>query len=156
LLKTSVTDQVKIFPFKTNISASYHSENLITKEGNGKFALDLSNWFNHIIASNLSANNRALSYYPDFLFNDNYKYYFMFDKNVEVLNAEEFKTDIENSFGKLKITIKNVQPNIVLLESSFLVNKEEITSDEIADVATIYNAIKELNNRKLEFKIAQL
>ena len=76
----------------------------------------------------------------------------MFDKDVEVLNAEEFNSDIENSLGRLKITIKNVQPNIVMLESSFNVNNEKVPSDKIADVATIYNAIRELNSGKLEFK----
>ena len=155
LLKSSVINQIKQYPFKTDLSASYRSENTVAQIQAGVFSMSLKGWFNHIISDDLSTKNRVLRYYLDFLFQDSYKYYFQFDKNVEILNAEDFNVEIENNLGKLKIEIKTLQPNAILLESYFLVNNGVIPAENIADVETIYNAIKELNNRKLEFKIKE-
>ena len=114
--------------------------------------MSMKGWFNYIIYENLNAKKRQLPFYPDFRFKDKFKYYLKFDTNIEVLNKDDFEIEIQNSMGRFKTEIKKVQPNVVLLETYFLVNKEEIPPENVVEVEDIYIAIEKLNKGVLEIQ----
>ncbi len=155
LLRSSITKDSKQYPFKFILNASYKSNGLIDESTDGVFSIPMNNWFNHITANGIVIKNRDLNFYPDFLFRDSYKYYLKFEKEVVILNADEFKVEFENELGNLKIELKQVQPNIYLLESDFVVNKVSVAPQNISDVVEIYNAIRELNGKSLKIKAKQ-
>ena len=153
LIKSSISKDSRNFPFKFTINASYTSRGLIDQSADGVYSIGLNNWFNHITSDGITNNSRDLAYYPDFLFRDNYKYYLEFEKEVVILNIEEFKVAFENELGKLIIELKQVQPTIYLLQSDFLVNSISVEPRNISAVVEIYNAIQELNGKSLNIRV---
>jgi len=152
LVDNSINDGQKHFPYKSDITANYRSINVIIQNTDGSYALSVENWFNHITSAVSDSIKRALSFYPDFRFKDNYKYYLKFDTAVVILNTDEFNINIDNNLGHLKTSIKQLQPNIYLLESDLIVDKETVVAENISDVTEIYHAISKLNNSDLLFR----
>lgn len=149
LIRSEVVKVEKFFPYKVEIKSSYSCDSLVTKTGDQTYSLNLSNWFNHIIYTNMDTANRVLNFYTDFLGKDSYNYYLSFDKNVHL--AKNFsKIEINNEFGILQIDCINVQPNVIKLSSNYIVRNEKITSDKINSVAQIFSSIEALNKSKME------
>ena len=142
----------KEFPYKTNVNTKFLCNSIISKDGNNVFHLNLKNWFNHVIYNNLSSENRALDFYPDFTGSDTYTYYVKFNKNIEIINPFT-KVEIENDFGILNIDVTQQDPNTVMITSYFVTKADMIQKDKIAQVKDIYDKIQALNNSFLDFKV---
>jgi len=152
-IQNTETFQAPTFPYQSNFRIKYQASNLIQQTNKKEYSINLKGWFKHIISDSLEAKSRTLNYYPDFLFRDHFQYYIQFDKDVEILDKEQFNVEIKNTFGTLKISLDSLQPNIVLLQSNFIINNEKVLPENIKDIILIQNAIRELNKKKLIFRI---
>lgn len=142
----------KDFPFKTVFKSIYTKNKLLKELSPNEYALSMRNWFNHIIPDDFSAKGRLLSYYPDFKGTDTYKYLIEFDQPVTLLNAADFKTDIQNVLGRLTINVEQYQPNAILVESYFLQKTDRLPADQAKDAEAIFTAIRKLNELPLRIK----
>ncbi len=155
LLNKEITSKDESFPFAFNIRANFVSNQLIIKNVTEQtYTLDIKNWFNHIIYDNFNTTNRYLDFYPDFLGQDVYRYYITFDKDIELIEKVK-DVELDNSLGKLSIKISQLKPNVIMLESNFIVINEKVPFDKINDVAEIYSNINKLNNSQITFKALQ-
>lgn len=146
------TNESKEFPFTFNISCTYRSDKFISKNVDGSYALDLTGLAKYIIDEKLDSTKRLTNFYPDFMGQDSYKYFLKFDKDVALLNAQEINFEEKNSFGALRINIVNAQPNIIMLETKFVVNSEKVENEKFSDVVRLFNAVEKLNTQKLVIK----
>lgn len=150
LQKKDIKVVKKIFPFNSAVSASYKSKNILSKTANG-YALNLKNWFNHVIYGNMEVANRQTAFYPDFLGRDTYNYMLQFDKEVEIVNSLE-KITINNDFAELIIEITQLSPNQIRISSVYSVIAEKVPAEKIQDVKTVFDKIEKLNNYTLKLK----
>jgi len=149
--KFKVESVNKTFPFKTNITADYTLNNLISNNGD-TLVLDLNNFFNHVISDNINTENRQLDFYTDFVCKDMYNYIIKFDKAVQ-LATSSLNTDIKNTFGNYIFSCEQIDPNTIKLSSVFNVTSYVIKAEGINDVKSIYDAIGKSNSTGLKFKI---
>ena len=152
--KADVTVESEEFPFPSTVNTSFKSENVVGKNDDGTYYLDISNWFNHITWDELDYQNRVLDFYPDFLGQDSYTYFIKLDKNVE-LQTELENQVIENKFGKLHMDIKQVQPNTIQVSSYFATENEKVDANDIQEVKEIYEQIASLNDTKLILSVKE-
>jgi hypothetical protein len=152
LNSTEITNRNIEYPFKFDFKSSYKNNSLLTKSAENIYALNMNGWFNHIIDTLVKSSNRQLDYYPDFSFQDTYRYFVKFDKNVSLINLSE-NIEIKNSFGNLTIRITQPQPDGLLIESYFVVGSEKVSVSKINDVVSIFNKIANLNTTPLLFKV---
>ncbi|OFX61305.1 MAG: hypothetical protein A2046_15695 [Bacteroidetes bacterium GWA2_30_7] len=148
--KFKVESVNKTFPFKTNITADYTCNNIISLNGD-TLSLDLTNFFNHIISENVNADNRQLDFYTDFVCKDMYNYIIKFDKAIQLV-SNSLNTDIKNTFGNYIFSCEQIDSNTIKLSSIFNITSYIIKPENINDVKSIYDAIGKSNSGSLEFK----
>lgn len=138
------------FPFEATFSKSFISERiLIVKDDTGK--ISLRSIFHYVVDDKLSILNRTLDFYPDFQFQDSYKYYFKFDKKIDIINIEELQFDIVNSFARLVLKTTQIDPFSVVIESNYIVKTEFVKANEVDKVGIVYDKIRELKSNTLQF-----
>ncbi len=147
LISTNTKVITKVFPYTTVVSAHFKNRNILTSN-NDTLALDIKNWFNHIIYDDLNIENRKLDFHADFNGQDTYTYTIKFDENVEVISALD-KLNINNDFGNLAIAIEQVDEKTIKLSSSFTTTNKKVRTENISEVKYIFDNIDELNNSKL-------
>ena len=148
----NVTENSKDFPFAYHFTAYYQTDKLLTKNQDGSFSIHLKDLLRFITEKNLDTTKRITDFYPDFIGQDTYKYYFKFDHAITVSNAEEINFEEKNSFGALRIQVMNAQPNVILLESKLVVNAERVAATSITEVAWLCNVLDKLDQRSLVIK----
>ncbi len=141
------------FPFTATFRLKYEKNDILTKATDGTMHLNLSNWFSHIIYKNFSAENRKTDFYFDFQCQDSYKYFIKTDLPVTVVNEADFATEIKTVFGSYSIVLSYPQPGIIQLESNMIVKDEHVAAKDVASVATVFNAIEQLNKKELVLKL---
>ncbi len=141
----------KVFPYTTNVKASYSSNDLLIST-DSSYTLDLSNWFNHIYYKDFSAVNRQLDFYTDFTGKDAISYAIEFDKDIELIGEYQNFT-INNEFGAYSFMIQQVKPNTIKVASFFTVKNGTLGKDQVQAVEHIYTKIQELEKFKLNFKL---
>lgn len=147
--KTKLTESEIDFPFKANFESNYSTSLIVEKQSNNQYKINLAQWFKHIYISEFTSKKRSTAFYPDFVFFDEYKYYLKFDKNISVVDTAVVDFEVQTSLGIYKISCKQIQPNIILLQSTFAVNANKVKADEVSGVQVIYNYIEELNKKQL-------
>jgi hypothetical protein len=142
-----------VFPYKTTVSATFQSNGL-RKTSDGNFELEVTDWFSHIIYPDLSSANRTTDFYPDFQGSDKYFYMLTFDKNIELIDTPA-KINIENKLGTYIFNVQQTDKNKLLVTSFFITKAKVIRAVDIAEVAEIYNAIKEKSEFSIRFKTVE-
>ena len=140
------------FPFTAEFRLKYNSDKIIDKATDATYEIDIAQWFKHIYLPEFTAAGRVTSFYPDFLYFDEYKYYIKFDKPASLLDTVPFNFEIENELGVYKIKSTQVQPDVILLQSDFIVKSAKVPADKVQSVQTIYNFIEQLDKNKLKIK----
>ena len=148
----SRTSRSTKFPFKVNYNTKYNSANLITNSTDSVFQIDMKNWFHHIIEDQLENQGRRLSYYPDFRFQDIFKYYLIFNEDVNLHDDNQGEIKIANSLGSYRMTMNQLNPRTIMLESNYTVSADKVDALRIEDVITINKAIVNLNGSMLKVK----
>ncbi len=147
----SIVNNDYVFPYKTTISGVYQSSAL-RKTGDSTFEIDISDWFRHVTYPGLSSGNRVTDFYPDFQGSDKYFYMLSFDKNIELLDIPA-KINIENKLGSYVFNIQQTAKDKVLITSFYITKGKVIRAVDIADVVSIYEAIKSNSKFKLGFRV---
>ncbi len=144
-----ITIETKEPPFTSRLKANYTSDKLIKKDGDS-YILSIKNWFNHIIAPDLTARNRQMPYYPDFSNRDSYIYFIKFDKEIDLTTSLE-PIVITTDHINLNIQIDQLDKNSIKIES-FLALTGIIGLDEMQELEKAFNEIEKLNNSSLIFR----
>jgi hypothetical protein len=141
------------FPFDATFNVNLANHQNISKEKDGMFAVGLDGFFNEVIDEKFSAQNRHLDYYPDFQFQDSYKYMMKFDKKVKLENMESLQKDIHNSFADYILKTTQVDDQSVLIEISYVVKPEFVPASKAQEVAEVFDVIKKLDSSRLRLKV---
>jgi hypothetical protein len=137
----------KVFPFKTNISATYDVPELISKSEN-EFVIDLANWFHFITYKGFSSDGRVQPFFSDFNGSDIYSYLLRFNKPVTLSNHTA-NTHVRNSFGEAAIEISQYQPNEILVTAKLITNAYMVEASKTNEVEEIYGVVDNLDKAKL-------
>jgi hypothetical protein len=138
----------KQFPYQANINAEFSGSHLIQKNGNN-YAIDMANWFQHVIYENMKTEERHLDFYSDFKAKDSYVYYFQFAGDVS-LKSTSNNVSITNEYGVYNFTIDQINPKTIKVTSFYEVNSTKIVANQINEVGAIFKAIENTNGLKLE------
>lgn len=142
------------FPYKVSYLTNYRCD-LVSSISDSVFQIDMTNWFHHIVTKGLKNEGRQLAYYPDFRFQDVYKYYMIFEEDVSLVNDSLNEFSIVNNLGSYKVNFSQLNSKTILLESNFIVSSTKVDANQIADVILINEAINRTNTSKLGLKIVR-
>lgn len=139
-----------VFPYKTTITAVYHS-NSLHKTAENNYEIDMKNWCRHIVYPGFLSINRITDFYPDFQGSDKYFYLLNFDKNIELIDFPT-KINIENKLGTFIFNLQQTDKNKLLITSFFVTKGKVIPAANISDVEEIFGAINSVGAYKIKFK----
>jgi hypothetical protein len=137
-----------IFPFATEFNLVYGSHKIVEKYENSSYKIDLSNWFKHILESEVTSKKRDLAYYPDFIGQDRYKYFLKFDYPVNITSQPE-PVEFISPYCVYKFNIVQVQPDVIMIESSMILKSDMVPVQNVGDIETVNKAILAKNNSEL-------
>ena len=149
--KSEVVIQEKEAPFNVKVTVRYSSEQLLSNSGD-TIILDLNHMFNHIVYQDIDVENRKLDYYSDFLSQDSYVYFLKFDEDITLVSKLE-SIDMKNSFGELKISVKQMGTRHIKVSSNFIVKTGKVKAADIHNVGDIYSKIIEFNQSNIKFLV---
>ena len=140
------------YPFKYSFDINYTDNDVITKENN-RYKINLSALIHHISIANIDDEflNRVTDFYPDFIGKDTYNYLLEFEDAVEI--ADDNNISVRNEFGSYNFSVKQINPNTILISSIFIINSEKVDKIKIKDVFDIYSEINKVKNIVIEFNI---
>jgi hypothetical protein len=152
LKKKDVIITKKEFPFANVVNAEYFSDNMMQINDN-ILSIDLSNWFLHIIYTDLSENGRVQDFYADFPGRDTYVYSLRFDEPVELINENQ-NIEIRNEFGEYIFMIEQENETSIRVTSHFAIFSPFLPVEKISFVADMFRAIQKHNeNYNLNMKL---
>jgi hypothetical protein len=147
--QVSVTRVSQEFPYEASVSVSVINHSGVTKEKDGRYALKLNRWFDHIIDEDFSAAGRHLNYYPDFQFQDSHTFILKFDNKIALLNGADLEKKISNAFAEYFIKVTTIDETNIRIESSYIVKPEYVPTEYAKDVQDVFDAVKSLENSSL-------
>jgi hypothetical protein len=133
-------------PFLFTIQENFHSGRLISSPDKGVYTISLSNLIQHHLLD-YTTGKRSTTYIPSYLYDDNTKLYLVFDKKIELLNGDQFKSAWSGSPGSYQLTVTQVNETTLLIDSDYQVGAITIAPEN-------YHLIGELNTEAL--KVASL
>jgi hypothetical protein len=139
------------FPYKASFSASFQDLEAINIS-NDTITLDIGGWFNHIVDDNLNAANRALTYYPDFMYTDSCNYMVSLNKKVKVIDHLPI-LEINNAYGSLALKCIQKLDGSILLSSRVIVPTEKVSPENINAVDEIQKELRKLHSMKIRMII---
>lgn len=136
------------FPFRAVMNTSFDYDSCLRIK-NDTLHLDIKGWFSHIVDDYLHAENRILTYYPDFKYTDTYNYLITFSKPVKVVDRLPV-VQLNNSYGNINIKCVQKMDGSLLLSSRVVITAEKIQPNNIMDVAEIQDQLMALNQLKIK------
>ncbi len=137
-----------LYPFKSEITSLYNSNQVIRKANEKQYAVNMKGWFNHIADTLLSSHNRTLAWFPDFVHQDRYKYFVKFNTAVNLIRFPD-PVEIQNEHCVYKFNISLVQEDVILIESAFVMKSEMIPPGETVQLESIFEAMKKIDRELL-------
>lgn len=131
-------------PFFAEVRVDY-SINGVIQEDNGMQFINARNWFPFIDSETSYNSLRFLTFYPDFLGTDSFRYVLQFPRPVE-LGKNIPSMNISNKYGRFQFNISQMSANSIVIECSLQINGGQISPLDFDDVVAIQKAIKEVNN----------
>ncbi len=141
------------FPFDASFNTSFTNHRNINKERDGIYSVELIDFFNEVVDDKFTSDHRHLDYYPDFQFQDSYKYMMKFDRKIKLENVDSLQKNIHNSFADYILKTTQVDDQSVLIEISYVVKPEFVLASLARDVSDVFDEIKKVNNASLILKI---
>ncbi len=114
----------------------------------GSYEIDLTSWFKHIHDTLVTSKGRDLKYYPDFMYQDRWKYFIKFDHPVKIVSVPE-NVEIAGQLCAYKFNATQVQPDVIMLESSLVIKSESVSVSELNFIENSFKAIAKVNNSRL-------
>ncbi|OQA12714.1 MAG: hypothetical protein BWY67_00107 [Bacteroidetes bacterium ADurb.Bin397] len=139
-----------VFPYKADFSTEFVSKKILTSSGEA-FELDLKGFFNHIHDTKVVQQGRDLDYYPDFVHQDRYKYFLKFDSPVSITSPTD-SSEINTEIGVYRYSVAQVQPDVIMLESAFVLKSDKVPVKDVWTVEKLYKEIARRNTDKLRIK----
>ncbi|MBK7390669.1 MAG: hypothetical protein IPI23_16825 [Bacteroidetes bacterium] len=139
-----------VFPYKADFNTEFVSKTILTSSGEA-YELDLKGFFNHIHDTKVVQQGRDLDYFPDFVHQDRYKYFLKFDSPVAITSNTD-SSEINTEIGVYRYSVAQVQPDVIMLESAFVMKSDKVPGNEVLVVEKIYKEIAKRNNSKLQFR----
>lgn len=132
-----VVETNALFPFETKIELDFETR---AKGLDDQIqTLDLGHWIKHI-RYQIDSTHRDFDFYPDFKQSDNYSFMLEFDHEIELIDRPTHIV-IQNDFGNYLLQF-TFQGNRLRIVSQFKSNAHMMPSEEIHQVAEIYNAME--------------
>lgn len=158
--QTSITlDSISIgnvqhsYPYVFTVNSKAHATTLNNADKK-LLSVSIKDWLNHHCAIP-EPYKRDLDYHSDFNYSDNIKYYFTFDRAIEVVNKEANEIKIQNDYGSYSFTITPVNEKTILIDSNYEINKEMLEKEKYNQITELYDAFQKANNTQLIFKIKE-
>ncbi|MBL4649287.1 MAG: DUF3857 domain-containing protein, partial [Aureispira sp.] len=126
-------------------------DNLL-KEEKGTFTVDADEFLGHSIRNVVNAEKRTLDYHVPYLGTDKEEYYLVFDEDVELENASELERKVENEYASYEMKVTQMKPNMIRIQSIYVVKKIFITKDQVLKLDEVNQAYKDVRDSKLVFK----
>lgn len=149
----SISGPALEFPFDFKLNYELTQDKAVSQFEDGLYQLNFSNWFYHN-TEELSEQERTLTYYPVTGRKDQFKYYLVFDKKVELVNADNLKVQVVHpEHGAYELTVKQVNPTVILLESNYVISGNEFAPTDMAKLKEINDAWEQASQTPLLFKV---
>jgi hypothetical protein len=140
-------------PYLFNMTYTFKPDKpSISKVAENNYKIQL----NHLISNNTikaDSYGRLFDYDIDYLYTDNTKCYLSFDKNVEVQNPEQKAIKISNDFGNYLISVTQINPSTILVNSTYDINKMRLPKEKYYLVKELYDAYLKAISDNLDVKI---
>ena len=89
--------------------------------------------------------------YPDFVHQDRYKYFLKFDSPVAITSNTD-SSEINTEIGVYRYSVAQVQPDVIMLESAFVLKSDKVPVKDVWTVEKLYKEIARRNTDKLRIK----
>jgi hypothetical protein len=143
------TSPIANFAFK--FSYEVVIDNLL-KEEKGTFTVNADEFLGHSIRNVVNAEKRTLDYHVPYLGTDKEEYYLVFDEDVELDNASDLETKVENEYASYEMKVTQMKPNMIRIQSTYSVKKLFIAKDQVLKLDEVNQAYKDVRDAKLVFK----
>jgi hypothetical protein len=149
-LEHTVNAKMEDFPYHTNITATYTSDNFIFRKGN-LLSVPLQEMFNHIITKPLCEVERNLDYYSDFTGSDSYMYQLEFDEEVKLLNPQSMT--VNNDYGEYQFEISQIESHKIMVKSYYALKKSKLLNTEIDELCELQKAIRDSSRDSVQVQV---
>jgi len=149
----SISGPSNEFPYGFKLNYTLTQERAVSPFEDGLYQLTFANWMFHNV-EDPGSNTRSLAYYPPCGRKDQFKYYLVFDKNIEVVNADNLQVLVLHpEHGGYELRVKQVNSNVILLESNYVVSGKEFAPNEMDKLKDLNEAWEQATQTPLIFKV---
>lgn len=141
-----------IYPYKLKTKFSYVQKDIITNVSDNIYAIDMSHWF-ALGIDKINASTRKLNYYPAYMKTTANNYFIIFDKEVELANAQNLNIKLETDEVKFEISATQINPKTISLSATYQLKKLMIEANKVSAIENAQKAYSKLNNEQLVVKI---
>ena len=135
-----------LFPYKYCFNYRGHQKNRLLKVADSLWSIDLSEWIDHSVLPVYST-DRFVDYYPDFRYQEQFNYFYVFKTPVEVQNPGSLAGGLTNEFGSYQFSINQISDTIVQVQSVYKILKDRLPGYE-------FSKLKQLNDQWSLYKNA--
>jgi hypothetical protein len=140
------------FPYKTNFYYKGRQKDKLVRVADSLYSLDLSEWLDHNVLPAYSA-DRFVDYYPDFRYQEQFTYYYIFKTPVEVQNPSSLAGGINNDFGSYQFSVDQLSDTVILVQSTYKIVKDKLPSYEYDQLKQLYDQWALLKNSSLLVRV---
>ena len=153
LKSVSIDSFSNVYPYHFRLKYQVDMTDQITKLDDDLYSISIENWFWHDHIK-IDKDKRWLTYFPDYPHNDSFKYYLVFDEDVELVNAENLNHRVvHQQIGAYLANAKQISPKIILLESKYLLGGAEVEKSNIPNLSEIYEAMERGDNEPIMVRV---
>jgi hypothetical protein len=141
-----------LFPFQFKFEYFMHTDHVLSEVDKNLYSINMNNWFHHILGK-VNPEGRIMDYYFPFTGRDAFKYYLEFENEVEMVNSDKLVKNIVTPFSRYSLTMTQVSPKVLLIESTVTISKKRVPLEEINKLKTYYEHLDEADNEPLLVKL---
>jgi hypothetical protein len=125
------------FPYKYFFHYKGRQKDMLTKVADSLYSIDLSEWLDHTVQPAYSS-ERIVDYYPDFKYSEQFSYYYIFKKPVEVQNPSSLSGGMDNDFGNYQFSIHQLSDTVIFVQSNYKIIKEKLPWSQYDQLKQLY------------------
>lgn len=126
--------------------------NNLMKQKEGKYSIKGEDLLGHNIRWVVNAENRQLDYHVPFLGTDTEELYLVFNKNVELENAEELTQKVDNEYASYEMKVTQMKPNMIRIQSTYQTKKLFIPKEDVLKLNMANEAFEKVSDARFVFK----
>ena len=141
-------------PFSYTISSYGRIEGAVKFVNDSIVSISLENLIQHSQVENENSDSE-LNTYLDYAYSDFNMYIINFPGDIEFIGLEKGSIEIENDCGKFEFDVKKVGSSKISIQSSYVISKDMIQTDDYDKLNNINERLKELRSKRLLLKIKE-